>query len=504
MVRKKLFKMVLEKNINELLKYGLDKNLITVHDIDFIANQLADLFQLESIEIDLVVEIRELHEILNDLVTYAIVKEWIESDIDSKDLFDTRIMNFFIDKPSVIVKEFSTLYKEDPKKATNYFYQLSNDSNYIRKNRIDQNVSFKSETTYGEIDITINLSKPEKDPKMIAKMKNVVSSNYPQCLLCKENVGYAGTIKHPARHNHRIVPLTINQEAWNLQYSPYVYYNEHCIVFHNEHVPMKLGKATFVKLLDFVDVFPHYFVGSNADLPIVGGSILSHDHFQGGNYTFAMDSAKSIYDFTIKGTTIKGSFLHWPLSVLRLQSKNREELIETLNRMYESWKNYNDSEFTIQSHSGDVEHNTITPIVRMNKGIYEVDVVLRNNRTSAEYPDGIFHPHEQYHHLKKENIGLIEVMGLAVLPGRLKQELDLCKEVLLSREIESCKALSIEKHQDWLETLLQKYSEINEENIQTLVEQEIGIRFAEILACCGVYPPNEKGIEGIKKFIAQI
>jgi len=372
----------------------------------------------------------------------------------------------------------------------------------MRTSRIAKNKNWQVNTDYGILDLTINLSKPEKDPKVIAMVKQLPTSNYPKCLLCKENVGYSGTLSHPARQNHRIIPLNLGDEGWFLQYSPYVYYNEHCIVIKNEHEPMKISRLTFRRLLAFVHQFKHYFVGSNADLPIVGGSILTHDHFQGGAHVFAMESAVPLKTFTI--ADVKVQFLKWPLSVFRLSHPKQELLIELAAHILESWQRYDDESLGIKSHTKERPHHTITPIARFRAGQYELDLVLRDNQTSEAHPDGIFHPHAHLHHLKKENIGLIEVMGLAVLPGRLKDELQVVKDALLCRDREVLLKAGLVKHEPWLGELLAKYEEIKEFQAMAIIEQEIGFKFVEVLECCGVFKLTDEGLAGVERFIAAL
>ena len=403
-----------------------------------------------------------------------------------------------------MIREFRQRYARSPQDATKYFYQLSIDSHYIRKNRTDQNIKFQKYYKYGNIDITINLSKPEKDPKDIAKAKLVKTSGYPQCLLCKENVGFSGDFNRPARQNHRIIPLKLNDTDYYLQYSPYVYYNEHCIVFNGEHIPMKIDRPAFVKLFDFVKQFPHYFLGSNADLPIVGGSILSHDHFQGGHYTFAMAKAPIEREVTIPGyEDVEAGIVKWPLSVLRIRHKDEKRLIDLADHVLKVWRGYTDEEAFIFAETDGEPHNTITPIARMRDGIYELDLTLRNNITTPEHPLGVYHPHVQYHHIKKENIGLIEVMGLAVLPARLKEEMELLKEYILTgKDVRSNE--KIEKHADWVETFLPSYPEVNEANIEEILQQEIGKVFVHVLEDAGVYKCTEEGRASFQRFIRSL
>lgn len=431
----------------------------------------------------------------------AVKRGLIEDSIGYRDLFDTKIMNCLVPRPAQVQREFWENYKESPEKATAYFYKLSQDSDYIRRYRVKKDMKWKVDSPYGEIDITINLSKPEKDPKAIAAAKNAKATTYPKCQLCVENEGYAGRLDHPARENHRIIPITINESEWGFQYSPYVYYNEHCIVFNGQHVPMKIDRAAFVKLFDFVKQFPHYFLGSNADLPIVGGSILSHDHFQGGHYTFAMAKAPIEKSVVIPGyEDVEAGIVKWPLSVLRIRHKDETRLIDLADHVLQAWRGYTDEKAFIYAETNGEPHNTITPIARMKDGMYELDLTLRNNITTKEHPMGVYHPHAQYHHIKKENIGLIEVMGLAVLPARLKEEMELLKEYILEgKDIRSCE--KIEKHADWAETFLKQYDDINADNIDEIIQKEIGIVFTKVLEDAGVYKCTEEGREAFLRFI---
>ena len=418
--------------INQLINYGLENQMISLYDVDYSINMLLDLFKLDCFERTTVEKI-DYYLLIEDMLDYAVKVGLIEDNITERDLFDTKIMNCIMPRPSEVVNKFYQLYDENKQKATQYFYDLSIHSNYIRKARTDKNIKFSHYYKYGDIQISINLSKPEKDPKEIAKAKLAKSTGYPKCLLCKENVGYAGNMNHPARQTHRIIPLDLNGKTYNFQYSPYVYYNEHCIIFNNEHVPMVINRQTFENLFTFIEKFPHYMIGSNADLPIVGGSILTHDHYQGGRHRFPMQDASVIKEIEIKGyENIKVQMLNWPLSTLRLTADDKEVLVDLSDKILNHWINYDDVSCDILSHTNDVRHNTVTPIARMDNNRYQIDIVLRNNRTNDEHPLGIFHPHAKHHHIKKENIGLIEVMGLAVLPARLKDELECLKLCLLN------------------------------------------------------------------------
>lgn len=425
----------------------------------------------------------------------------IPDSIVYRDLFDTKLMNCLMPRPAQVQKEFWERYEKSPEDATDYFYRLSQDSDYIRRYRIKKDRKWVVTSDYGDIDITINLSKPEKDPKAIAAAKNAKSVSYPKCQLCAENEGYAGRVDHPARENHRVIPITINDSPWGFQYSPYVYYNEHCIVFNQKHTPMKIDREAFVKLFDFIKLFPHYFIGSNADLPIVGGSILSHDHFQGGNYTFAMAKAPIEKTVTIPGfADVEAGIVKWPLSVLRIRHKDEKRLIELAVHVLEAWRKYTDEAAFIFAETDGEPHNTITPIARKRGELFELDLTLRNNITTEEHPLGVYHPHAQYHHIKKENIGLIEVMGLAVLPSRLKEELELLEDYILEgKDVASDER--IEKHADWVAEFLPKYKRIDRENIREILQKEVGIVFTHVLEDAGVYKCTEEGREAFMRFV---
>ena len=404
-------------------------------------------------------------------------------------------------RPAQVQKSFWEKYEKSPEEATEYFYKLSQDSDYIRRYRVKKDMKWKVDSPYGEIDITVNLSKPEKDPKAIAAAKNAKASSYPKCLLCMENEGYAGRVNHPARENHRIIPITINDSKWGFQYSPYVYYNEHCIVFNGQHTPMKIEKAAFIKLFDFVKLFPHYFLGSNADLPIVGGSILSHDHFQGGHYTFAMAKAPIEKEVTIPGyEDVEAGIVKWPLSVLRIRSKDEKRLIALADHILGKWRGYTDEAAFIFAETDGEPHNTITPIARKVGEVFELDLTLRNNITTKEHPLGVYHPHAERHHIKKENIGLIEVMGLAVLPSRLKEEIELLAEYITEgKDIRSNE--KIEKHADWVETFKSQYGSITKENVVDILKKEIGNVFVKVLEDAGVYKCTEEGRQAFMRFV---
>lgn len=437
--------------------------------------------------------------ILKDLLDYACQQGLCDDNVVARDLFDTKLMNDLMPRPSEVIKTFHEKYLISPKDATDYFYKLSQDSDYIRRYRICKDIKWKTDTKYGALDITINLSKPEKDPKAIAAAKKAKQSGYPKCLLCQENVGYAGRSNHPARENHRIIPMEIHHSQWFMQYSPYVYYNEHCIVFNGQHVPMKVERATFCKLFDYVKQFPHYMLGSNADLPIVGGSILSHDHFQGGRYDFAM--AKAPIEIEVgQFAGVDVGIVKWPMSVLRLSGKDTETIIELADKILNAWRNYSDEEVNILAQTDGEPHNTITPIARKKGEVYELDLVLRNNRTTKERPDGLFHPNAKLHHIKKENIGLIEVMGLAILPGRLKDELSLLADCLLAGGDPNGDE-RIAKHADWAQELTEKYGTWSKDSIDEILKKEVGLVFQQVLEDAGVYKCDAKGREAFLRFI---
>ena len=511
---------MIQKYIRKLVSYGVKTGLVPREDIIFTTNKLLELFGLsdlteeaenmpaEELEVsdEDIKSGKAIEEILGKMLDYAFESGLIEENTTTyRDLFDTKIMSMLMPRPSEVINRFEEIYKsEGPEAATNYYYKLSCDSDYIRRYRISKDVKWVTATEYGDLDITINLSKPEKDPKAIAAAKNAKQSGYPKCLLCRENEGYAGRINHPARQNHRIIPVTINCSAWGFQYSPYVYYNEHCIVFNSQHVPMRIEHATFCKLFDFVKQFPHYFVGSNADLPIVGGSILSHDHFQGGHYEFAMAKAPVEKTFKIGGyEDIETGIVKWPMSVIRLSGKDVNRIIVLADKILAAWRGYTDEEGFIFAETEGEPHNTITPIARKRGSKFELDLVLRNNITTKEHPLGVFHPHAGLHHIKKENIGLIEVMGLAVLPARLKTEMaDLKKAILSGADIRKDEVLS--KHADWVDEFKPKYEKIDESNIDRIFEDEIGRVFMQVLEDAGVYKRDEKGQAGFERFIASL
>ena len=496
---------MLSKSITKLVQYGMETGLVPECEKNYTINLLLDVFhEDEYVEPEESFSDVDLEETLNELLDEAVKRGLIEDSVVYRDLFDTRLMNCLMPRPAQVQKEFWDKYQNSPQEATDYFYKLSQDSNYIRRYRVKKDQKWKVDSPYGEIDITINLSKPEKDPKAIAAAKNAKASSYPKCLLCPENEGYAGRVNHPARQNHRIIPITVNDTPWGFQYSPYVYYNEHCIVFNGEHVPMKIERATFAKLLDFVSQFPHYFVGSNADLPIVGGSILSHDHFQGGNHEFAMAKAPVIKEYVIPGyEDVRAGMVKWPMSVIRLQCKDKERLISAADHILMCWRSYTDEAAFIFAETNGEPHNTITPIARIRDGYFELDLVLRNNITTEEHPLGVYHPHAKLHHIKKENIGLIEVMGLAVLPSRLKSEMEqLADAILEGKDIRSNEVL--EKHADWVEEFLPKYTDITKENIMDILHEEIGQVFNQVLEDAGVYKQTEEGRAAFERFVGSL
>ena len=489
--------------IEDLLGYALRTGLIEEYDRTWAVNSLLQAMGLDFWEEPQQVKDRPLEDILKELLDDAAARGRIEEDTTSRDLFDTELMGRLTPRPAQVIREFRRLYQADPKAATDWFYRFSQDTDYIRRYRIARDVKWKAATPYGDMDITINLSKPEKDPKAIAAAKAAPQTSYPKCQLCRENEGYAGRLNHPARQNHRIIPITINQEDWFLQYSPYVYYNEHCIVLNGHHTPMKIDKATFRKLLDFVKQFPHYFVGSNADLPIVGGSILSHDHFQGGHYTFAMEKAPVERTITFRDfEDVEAGIVKWPMSVIRLRCEDDQRLVELADRILAAWRGYTDEAAFVFAETDGEPHNTITPIARMREGQFELDLVLRNNITTAEYPLGVYHPHQELHHIKKENIGLIEVMGLAVLPSRLKNELNgVARALVRGDDLRRDEALA--KHADWAEELKTRHV-FTAENAEDLLRQEVGAVFATVLEHAGVFKCTPEGQEAFLRFIQSV
>ena len=496
---------MIDAAISKLAAYALRTGLIQESEYAWAVNTILDVLKLDGytdpgqdwgdIELAPVLE-----ELLDDAHARGVLAE---DSVVYRDLFDTELMGRLTPRPAQVIEKFQTLYQEDPQKATDWYYQFSQDTNYIRRDRIAKDMQWKTETEYGELDITINLSKPEKDPKAIAAARNLPASNYPRCQLCAENEGYAGRVNHPARQNHRVVPITINGSPWFLQYSPYVYYNEHCICLNSVHTPMKIDRACFGKLLDFVRQFPHYFVGSNADLPIVGGSILAHDHFQGGRYTFAMERAPIETPFTFRGfEDVEAGIVKWPMSVVRIAGADPDRLVELADRILTAWRGYTDEEAVVYAETDGTPHNTITPIARMRDGKFELDLVLRNNLTTEEHPLGLYHPHAELHHIKKENIGLIEVMGLAVLPARLKEELAAVADALVTGADLRASELT-EKHTDWAEAFRSKY-DITRDNALDVVQKETGLVFAKVLEHAGVYKRSAEGKKAFLRFLDTI
>ena len=493
---------MIDAAVSKLAAYALRTGLIEPCEYTWAVNTILDALKLDSYtdpgeewgEIQLA---PVLEELLDDAFARGVLTE---NSVVYRDLFDTELMGRLTPRPAQVTAKFQVLYEEAPQKATDWYYKFSQDTNYIRRDRIARDMQWKARTEYGELDITINLSKPEKDPKAIAAARNLPASNYPRCQLCAENEGYAGRVNHPARQNHRIVPITINGSPWFMQYSPYVYYNEHCICLNSVHTPMKIDRACFGKLLDFVRQFPHYFVGSNADLPIVGGSILAHDHFQGGRYTFAMEKAPVETPFVFPGyEDVEAGIVKWPMSVVRIASHDPERLIDLADHMLCAWRGYTDEAAVIYAETDGVPHNTITPIARMRDGKYELDLVLRNNLTTPEHPLGLYHPHAQLHHIKKENIGLIEVMGLAVLPARLKEELAAVADALVTGADLRSSELT-EKHADWAEGFRDRYA-FTRENALDIVQKETGLVFAQVLEHAGVYKRTPEGREAFLRFL---
>jgi len=505
--------------VKKLVAYALRTELIEKEDIIYAVNSLLIILGQDSAEFE-IDEIEKLSEgidkaaiddgtflegVLKELDDYAAANGLIENDsVVYRDLFDTKLMGALTERPSAVIKKFNEKYAVSPEAATEYYYNFSRNTDYIRRYRISKDMKWTAETEYGDLDITINLSKPEKDPKAIAAARNAKQSGYPKCQLCWENEGYSGRVDHPARENHRIIPVTIQNSKWGFQYSPYVYYNEHCIVFNSKHIPMKIEHNTFCKLFDFVKQFPHYFVGSNADLPIVGGSILSHDHFQGGHYTFAMAKAPVERSFTVKGfEDVESGIVKWPMSVIRLSAKDSDRVIELADVILNKWRSYTDEAAFVFAETEGTPHNTITPIARKRGENFELDLVLRNNITTDEHPLGVYHPHAQLHHIKKENIGLIEVMGLAVLPARLKKEMaDLKEAILKGADLRADEVL--EKHADWVDQFKTKYDSINKDNIDEIIQKEIGEVFMHVLEDAGVYKRTPEGQAAFDRFVSSL
>jgi len=509
---------MISRVIDELAAYGAEKGLIGKEDVIYARNRILDVLKLDEYEegttgTGVVVpgtaaaeaaSARPLEAILKDLLDDACARGLIDDTVTERDLFDTRLMDCLMPRPSDVIRQFRSLYAESPEKATDWYYQFSQDSDYIRRYRIVKDIKWSTKTEYGDLDITINLSKPEKDPKAIAAAKLAKQTGYPKCLLCKECEGYAGRTNFPARENHRIIPITINNSDWFLQYSPYSYFNEHCIVFNGKHTPMKIERAAFGKLFDFISQFPHYILGSNADLPIVGGSILSHDHFQGGRFDFPMAKAQIETPLSFGGyPNVRGGIVKWPMSVIRLQCENRDDLIDLSDKILGKWRSYTDAGAMIFAETDGEPHNTITPITRKRDGLFEIDLVLRNNLTTPEHPDGLYHPWAELHHIKKENIGLIEVMGLAILPGRLQTELKIVGEYLISGD-DPEKNRTIQKHAAWMRELKEKYGSFTEDTVDETVRKEVGLVFGKVLECAGVFKRTEEGKAAFLRFTDSI
>lgn len=490
--------------IKQLVEYGIKSGLIKEVDYNYAINRILEVLQIdEYIEPENVSNL-SLEDILKKLNDYAVEKGLIEDSIVYRDLFDTKLMGCLTPPPHEVIETFNAHYASSPQEATDWYYKFSQDTDYIRRYRIEKDLRWGAETEYGRLDLSINLSKPEKDPKAIAAAKSAKQSGYPKCMLCPENEGYSGRVNHPARQNHRIIPIQIANEPWYFQYSPYVYYNEHCIVFNKKHIPMVIDKSTFEKLFDFIEMFPHYFVGSNADLPIVGGSILSHDHFQGGRYEFAMERATIDEEFIIRHfEDVEVGIVKWPMSVIRIRHKDSDRLVDLADYILNCWRNYTDESSFIFAYTNGEPHNTITPIARKRNDLYELDLVLRNNITTDEHPLGVYHPHSNLHHIKKENIGLIEVMGLAVLPSRLEKEFNALEDAILYNKDLTENELTA-KHADWVQKFLPKYPEVNSGNIRNIIETETGLVFAKVLEDAGVFKRNEQGKNAFRKFISSL
>ena len=495
----------IQHEISRLLHFARQKGLIAPEDEVYAANRLLDVLHVEDYVPEEVDETLETATpILECMLDYAAEKGLIEGTTDERDLFDTRIMDYVMPRPSEVVRAFRAYYEESPREATDYYYALSIASNYIRKARIDKNIAWKTATEFGDLDVTINLSKPEKDPRDIAKAKLAKAAGYPKCLLCRENEGYAGRVNHPARETHRLIPLALAGHPWFLQYSPYTYYNEHCIVLNSDHVPMVISRETFENLTAFLEIFPHYFAGSNADLPIVGGSILSHDHYQGGRYTFAMERAAVEQEYTFANyPQVRAGRVKWPMSTLRLTSSDKDALVELATAILAAWRTYSDASVDILAET-DAPHNTITPIARRRGTDFEFDLVFRNNRTTAEHPLGLFHPHAEVHHIKKENIGLIEVLGLAILPARLKSEMEQIRAELLRGAADIAGIADIEKHADWYRSVRAAHTTVTEGNVDGILRDEIGKVFLEVLTHAGVFKRDAAGMAAFDRWIESI
>ena len=496
---------MIHNSIQNLIDYAIKNNLITEDDIYVVRNNFIEALNLDNWEETTSSFTNEtIDEILNPIIDYACEQGIITDTVNSRDLFDTKLMGFLTPMPREIISEFSTLYEISPKEATDWYYDYSCKLNYVRAERIKKDLRWVYSTEYGDLDITINCSKPEKDPRDIAAAKRESSTRYPKCQLCPENAGFSGTLNHPARQNLRPIPLTVANQKWQMQYSPYGYYNEHCIVFNTEHTPMKIDASVFGKLFDIIDYLPHYFIGSNADLPIVGGSILSHEHFQGGRYTFAMEKAKIETEFTIPAyQSVKAGIVKWPMSVIRLSSPSKDELSKCCNYILQKWKSYTDDSAFIFAKTDGTEHNTVTPIARKSGDNYVCDIVLRNNFTTKDRPLGLFHPNPSLHHIKKENIGLIEVMGLAVLPARLAKEIKALEKAIVEKsDLFSIPELS--SHAIWINEIIQKYPDITPENAPHIIKQEIGAVFLEVLCDAGVFKRTADGKQAFMRFISSL
>lgn len=493
---------MIDQAIADLVQYALDTGLVEEADRVWAVNGLLEDLGLSDWE-EVPGRVRPLEEILGEILDWAVAQGRIEDGTTSRDLFDTKLMGRLTPRPAQVRAAFAERYARSPEEATDWYYQFSQNTDYIRRYRVARDQKWIAHTDYGDLEITINLSKPEKDPRAIAAARSAPQGGYPKCLLCRENEGYAGRMNHPARQNHRLIPVTIDGKDWFFQYSPYVYYNEHCIVFNGQHVPMKIDRSAFRKLLDFVKQFPHYFVGSNADLPIVGGSILSHDHFQGGRHVFAMEKAPVERAVSFPGfADVEAGIVRWPLSVIRLRCGDDNRLVDLAEKILTAWRGYTDEEAVIYAHTDGQPHNTITPIARMRDGRYELDLVLRNNLTTPEYPLGLYHPHPELHHIKKENIGLIEVMGLAVLPARLKGELaELADALVQGADLRGSETLA--KHADWAEELKARYT-FTAENVTDILQSEVGAVFAQVLEHAGVYKCTPEGRAAFQRFIDSV
>ena len=495
---------MLDSYISALCRYAERTGLLQPEDLVFARNALLEALQLDSFDEAAPAE-ASLADILQVLTGDAVARGVCPDNQVARDLFDTKLMGVLTPRPHEVRTCFHTLYQISPQKATDWFYRFSQDTNYIRRDRIAKDKKWTYACEYGELDITINLSKPEKDPRAIAAAKLAPQSGYPKCALCAENEGYAGRMNHPARQNHRIIPLELDSGSWYLQYSPYVYYNEHCIVLNAEHTPMRISAATFRRLLDFTKLFPHYFLGSNADLPIVGGSILSHDHFQGGHYTFAMEKAPVETPVSFAGfPDIAAGIVKWPMSVLRLTGSDPDRLCLLAEKILTAWRGYTDEAAMVFAETDGTPHNTITPIARRRGEDFELDLVLRNNLTTPEHPLGLYHPHEQLHHIKKENIGLIEVMGLAVLPSRLKQELFDLADLLVARAPTAGYPEALQKHAEWAQDILDRHPELNADTVHLILQDEVGHVFEQVLVDAGVYKLDTAGRAGFERFLASI